>query len=77
MRKKSRIFIPGGERERVLRELWPTTMSWQDILKILNAIPGEKPVKSGTMRIQAQLLMLRRPGIGRYWREIALGKEGT
>lgn len=65
-----KVFPPGGLREQLLGKLWPTTLSWWDILARLNEIPGERPVRRGTMSAQAQRLGVRRPGRGRYWREM-------
>lgn len=55
------VWIPGGERERTLRELWPAGRPTEDILEIINAIPESRPTTLMMIGRKASDLRLRRP----------------
>ena len=55
------VWIPGGERERVLRELWPAGRPEGDILAIVNAIPESRPTTRMMIARKASDLRLYRP----------------
>lgn len=68
------VFPPGGARETLLQERWPSDDHWRDILNQLNAIPEGRAVTRGTMLAAAVRLGVQRPfPPGRFGREVALG----
>lgn len=76
--KRNPTFPAGGERERVLRLLWPTYVHIDQIVAQINAIPEGRPVTKTTVRSTASGRMrLSRPFTrGRWSREAAI-KEMT
>lgn len=56
------LRFPGAtpDRDAILTELWPTPMSSREILRRLNALPGE-PLPIDRLRRRARQLGLRRP----------------
>lgn len=75
---RQRVFVPGGRRDAILTEMWPSATHWRDVLAALNAVPEGPEVKRGTMMQRAQALNLRRPfPPGRYGREMMLGLPTT
>jgi len=55
------VWIPGGERERALRELWPAGRPDGDILAVINAIPESRPTTLMMIARKASDLRLYRP----------------